>query len=163
MEIATETQPVRRTPPARILAAGATGIVLVGVWFGLTYLLAAGVPCQEPEWGCLTRVVEYAVIDAFVAMVVAWPVLRLFRVRPAWPVALLGAPILVLLVASEYELRNEFQPVLTAVSVPVAYALAALITAPQVRSRVRVLIITAVLVLWPLVLLLLADGSGIIR
>ena len=84
----------------RALAGAAVGSGLVLVWSGI-FRLAPHWPTsivrsdQCRDFGCalgaaLTGLVLTAAVVIAGSMVVGWVVLRAIRVRPAWPVAILG-------------------------------------------------------------------------
>ncbi|MEZ0077045.1 hypothetical protein [Planotetraspora sp. GP83] len=82
----------------RLLLAGVVGIVLpVGLvaWAVLMATLFPDSPRCGHYTGCLVFLADAWLIGRWVAIVLAWPLLYLMRVRPAWPVALVAAPFLV--------------------------------------------------------------------
>ncbi|WP_327087178.1 hypothetical protein OIE66_33335 [Nonomuraea sp. NBC_01738] len=99
------------------------------------------IPCRSEGFGCL-GVGLYIFLGVAVAMVIAaWPVMWLFRVRPAWRVALLGPfvvaglyyVITLLPLPSLPDLSPEI-PV-GALCMAIGYAVAAWTTAPDPDAR----------------------------
>ncbi|WP_153054425.1 hypothetical protein [Planomonospora sphaerica] len=78
----------------RLVLAGVVGILLPLGLFGWAWLMATLFPdsplCGHYT-GCLGFLVQAWAVGRWVAIVLAWPLLYLLRIRPAWPVALLAA------------------------------------------------------------------------
>ncbi len=82
-------------PPSRLVRrlVGALAAGLLIVFWGLLALIAIPIaltPCRAEGSGCLGQAFLLGAVAGVVAVVAAWPVLYLLRVRPAWPVALIG-------------------------------------------------------------------------
>ncbi|MGW0804089.1 hypothetical protein [Nonomuraea sp. NPDC002799] len=93
-----EVQPDASLPHAqpgrRIATAGVVGIILPVALLAWAALMARLFP-QSPQCGeyteCLGHLVQTWESGRWVAIVIAWPLLHLLRVRPSWPVAILAA------------------------------------------------------------------------
>ena len=89
-----ESRPVGR----RIVLAGVVGILIPVGLFAWGMVMAALFPdsrvCGEYT-GCFGFLAQAWEVGRWIAIVLAWPVLYLLRVRPAWPVAVLAALFLV--------------------------------------------------------------------
>jgi hypothetical protein len=82
-----------------MISAVLVGIVLpVGLlaWAAVMATLFPDSP-RCGHLGCLGFLQDAWETGRWVAIVVAWPLLRLLRVRPSWPVAVLGAVLLVVI------------------------------------------------------------------
>ncbi|MFJ2028008.1 hypothetical protein [Streptosporangium sp. NPDC087985] len=129
--------------PERMVFAGLVGIILT---FGLlvgallaTALFANSAQCGH--WGCFGFIGYVWEIGRWVAIVLAWPLLYLLRVRPAWPVAILAAFFLVAI----WQFADGSFIVLSGV---IAYPLAALVTAPRLSWPWRVIPVALFLALY---------------
>lgn len=137
-------------PAERVVAAGLVGIILPFVQFGWLLLVAA--LSDDPRcghFGCVGRPADAWTVGNWAAVALAWPLLYVLRVRPAWPVAVLAPFFLV--------------PIQELADVPVgvaaglfAYPLAALVSAPRLSWQRRSL----VLALFLLLCAFLAISSG---
>ncbi|MFF5208306.1 hypothetical protein [Streptosporangium sp. NPDC000396] len=132
----------------RMVMAGAVGIILpVGLlaWAALMAALFRDSPRCGHYTGCLIFLVETWVIGRWIAIVLAWPLLYLLRVRPTWPVAILGALFLVAIWRFA-EALSSLWPVailgtlfLIVFSGVIAYPLAARLTVPHFPRRLLVI------------------------
>ncbi|MEU0481851.1 hypothetical protein ABZ260_22020 [Streptosporangium sp. NPDC006013] len=127
----------------RVVCAVLVGIILpVGLltWSGLMANLFSDSSRCGHYTGCLGFLVEAWVIGRWVAIVLAWPLLYLLRVRPAWPVAILAACFLVVIwqVADALWAVGGFTVSLALImfSGVIAYPLAALVTARRSTATV---------------------------
>lgn len=81
-------------PGRRIVLTGMVGIILpvaLLAWAALmTRLFPNSSQCGEYT-GCVGYLVQAWEVGRWVAIVLAWPLLHLLRVRPSWPVAILAA------------------------------------------------------------------------
>ncbi len=137
----------------RVTVSAGAGAVLGTAWVGLAELLTRG----GLDHVVLIVLALYAV--RIVLAVLAWPLLSLLRVRPAGIVALLAPVILIGFISlySRADLRFGGDPelagqVATIVIAALAYAVAALVSAPGLADRRRLLIgllvIVAILFPW---------------
>lgn len=132
--------------------AGGLGLLwwLVIVLAARLYVGSAG--CQQLPLGCLGMAVIWVLAALAVMVVLAWPLLHLAGVRPAWPVAL-AAPLVAVVLARAYQAFA----VLPAWSMPgvivvpaAAYGAAALVTAPGARRGQIIGLAVAIIALYPL-------------
>jgi hypothetical protein len=132
----TSQSAARAGPAIRRVLASASVAGVLGLAFWLVFSIGsgsrffAGDTCGGPA-GCL-MVAVFAVLAGLLAIVVvAWPLLRVAGVRPAWPVALLG-PFIALSAYREFTLLADhgLVPGLW-ILLAVSYAAAAVITAPR--------------------------------
>ncbi|MFI6321889.1 hypothetical protein ACIBG8_30445 [Nonomuraea sp. NPDC050556] len=133
----TTVPPPIEKPFRRVVLAGLVGVLLPAGLLGWSFLMATLFPdssrCGEYT-GCLGFLVDAWEVGRWVAVVLAWPLLHLLRVRPAWPVALLAA----LFLAAIWQLAQapwvpRFDAfALIVVSGPLAYPLAALLSATRI-------------------------------
>jgi hypothetical protein len=119
----------------RLVAAGLAGIILPFVQFGWLLLVAAlSDDSRCGHFGCVRRLVDAWTMGNWAAVVLAWPLLHLLRVRPAWTVAALAPFFLVPI----WELADVPVSVVAGVF---AYPLAALVSAPRLSWRWRGLVL----------------------
>jgi hypothetical protein len=86
----------RGRPGRQIVAAGAVGIILPVGLVAWAQVMAELFPDSCGHYtGCLYLFVQAWQVGRWIAIVLAWPLLYLLRVRPAWPVAVLAAALLV--------------------------------------------------------------------
>jgi hypothetical protein len=85
----------RREAPARATIAGVlAGGLSVLMWLVVTvFLLERSANCQPQAVDCPGVLLVGFVAAAVLLVVLAWPLLWLARVRPAWPVALTALPV----------------------------------------------------------------------
>ncbi|MET7464142.1 hypothetical protein [Nonomuraea sp. NPDC005501] len=134
----------------RVVAAGLAGIILPFIQFGWLLLVAAlSDDSRCGHFGCIGQLAEAWTVGNWAAVVLAWPLLHLLRVRPAWIVAVLAPFFLVPI----WELADVPVSVVAGVF---AYPLAALVSAPHLSWRGRGL----VLALFLLLCAVLATSSG---
>lgn len=125
----------------RVVAAGLAGIILPFVQFGWLLLVAAlSDDSRCGHFGCVGQLAGAWTVGNWAAVVLAWPLLHLLRVRPAWSVAVLAPFFLVPI----WELADF--PV-SVVAGLFAYPLAALVSAPRLSWRRRSLVLTLFLLL----------------
>ena len=139
-------------PGPRCLAAAAVACAVVLVWWAVltiwpgsvfSLVEAKSVSCPEaPGWGCELGAVFLNIIIGITLIVwggvgLAWWLLSLVGVRPAWPVALLG-PVFTLFAIWVGDAALKHLGSLGSVLVPVAlgFALAALVTTRRPGPRV---------------------------
>jgi hypothetical protein len=82
----------------RTALSGLAGALIAGLWLLLMLGVVGAVtrgPCRVEGFECLGQALVGAAIAVPVALAAGWPLLWLLRVRPAWPVALLGPLILI--------------------------------------------------------------------
>jgi hypothetical protein len=94
IELPAAASPPTMNPVRRVVLAGVVGGVLPIGLLGWTFLMAHLFPesqyCGEYT-GCAGYLVLAWEAGRWVALVLAWPLLLLLRVRPAWQAALLAA------------------------------------------------------------------------
>ncbi|MFI6323187.1 hypothetical protein ACIBG8_37055 [Nonomuraea sp. NPDC050556] len=73
----------------QLLKATAAGVLLPLVIAAATIVLFAVTPCAEQ--GCFSVLDGAGERALWIAAFLGWPLLYLVRVRPAWPVAVMGA------------------------------------------------------------------------
>ncbi|GAA4970130.1 hypothetical protein GCM10023334_094040 [Nonomuraea thailandensis] len=119
----------------RLVVAGLAGIILPFVQFGWLVLVAAlSDDSRCGHFGCVGLPADAWTIGNWAAVALAWPLLHLLGVRPAWPVAVLAPFFLVPI----WELTDV--PV-SVVAGSFAYPLAALVSAPDLSWRGRGLVL----------------------
>ncbi|MGP3964078.1 hypothetical protein ACTWPT_49750 [Nonomuraea sp. 3N208] len=118
-------------------------------------VLALADDTQCGHFGCVGLAVEAWESGRWVAFVLAWPLLRLLCVRPAWLVAL-AAPFFLLPV---WELAEGSVGTVVVLIGVLAYPFAALVTAPRISWRRRALTLGLFLVFC--VFLALVPGSAL--
>ncbi|WP_345572316.1 hypothetical protein [Nonomuraea rosea] len=100
-------------PSPRLLPAAVAGIILPVGLFAWAALMTRFFPdshhCGEYT-GCIGFLAEAWDVGRWVAIVLAWPLLHLLRVRPAWPVAVLAGAFLLVIwwVAGMLRLDHAF-------------------------------------------------------
>jgi hypothetical protein len=121
-----------------IAAGGVAGGLGVAYWL-VVYIGAksrafSNLGCaQQQPWGCLGLVIIGVLAGLSAIALLAWPLLRVAGVRPAWPVALVG-PVIAAILSRAYEDlgQDPFRAAGIAVVLAVSYAAAAVITKPDV-------------------------------
>ncbi|WP_067129470.1 hypothetical protein [Microtetraspora malaysiensis] len=125
----------------RLVAAGLAGLILPFVQFGWLLLVAALSDTSHcGHFGCVGQLADAWTVGNWVAVALAWPLLHLLRVRPAWSVAVLAPFFLVPI----WELADV--PI-SVVAGLFAYPLAALVSAPRLSWRRRSLALALFLLL----------------
>ncbi|MFB9624203.1 hypothetical protein [Nonomuraea helvata] len=121
--------------PERAVLAGVAGAILVLLHIGWMLLVAAVLDDDSRcgLFGCLGEIVTGWESGRWVVPVLAWPLLHVLRVRPAWPVALVAPLFLV----SLWELTDDALGVFFVLGSVLAYPFAALVTAPHASWRQR--------------------------
>jgi hypothetical protein len=126
---------------------GGLGLILwLGALAGSRSHFTSGPACGGPA-GCLELDI-FASLAALLAIVIlAWPLLYAARVRPAWPVALIG-PIVALVASREY-LKLADRSLLTSLwlVLAVCYAAAAVISEPRLYRYWSAVVALAVVAL----------------
>ncbi|WP_431918638.1 hypothetical protein [Nonomuraea jabiensis] len=137
------TPSVAQRLPERVVVAGVVGAFLPFLHLGWALLGAAlADPAQCGHFGCLGPFAEAWEMGRWLVPVLAWPLLGLLRVRPAWPVALVAPLFLVPL----WELTAGPVGLFGVLSTVLAYPFAALVTAPGASWRQRGLSVALFLV-----------------
>ncbi|MFG6195341.1 hypothetical protein [Nonomuraea sp. JJY05] len=128
------TPSVAQRLPERVVVAGVAGAILPFLHIGWALLASAlADPSQCGHFGCIALFVEAWEMGRWVVPVLAWPLLGLLRVRPAWHVALVAPLFLVPL----WELTAGPVGLFGVLSTVLAYPFAALVTAPGASRRQR--------------------------
>jgi hypothetical protein len=120
-----------------------------GAWDGLINSLGSHLGCESSKMGCLGPAILGSVALVAAAVVAAGVLLRLAGIRPAWPVALAG-PVIALLLATASEgsfLASALSPpgLGLGLVLAVAYAAAAYLTMPAAQHVGRIAVAAAVL------------------
>ncbi|MET9064472.1 hypothetical protein [Streptosporangium sandarakinum] len=136
MTVIRESEPeADRRLPRRLLLAALTGAILTALLVGAAFLMMRALTDSgtcEQSFACLGAIGFTWVVGRWVAVILAWPLLYLLRVRPAWPVAVAAVLFLVAIwrfAQSSWAGNSGF--VLILLSGVLAYPLAALVTAPR--------------------------------
>ncbi|MBF8190709.1 hypothetical protein ITP53_34365 [Nonomuraea sp. K274] len=146
-------------PGRRIVLAGLVGIILpIGLlaWVWL-WLMVNLFPERCGHFGCFGYLFQAWEIGRWVAALLAWPLLYLLRVRPAWPVAMLAAFFLSALWSlGEALFTRRFGVSLTLIlySGVIAFPLAARMAMPRVSHRLLIWVIGLFLALHTYAILL---------
>jgi hypothetical protein len=130
--------------------AGGLGLVLwLVVLAGSRSHATSRLSCSGP-WGCLGLAVIASLAALLAIVILAWPLLYAARVRPAWPVALIG-PVVALVASREY-VKLADSSLLTGLwlVLAVSYAAAAVISAPRLYRYWSAVVAIAVVALWVL-------------
>ncbi|MFF0307043.1 hypothetical protein ACFYSC_06430 [Streptosporangium sp. NPDC004379] len=143
----------------RVFGAMLVGAILptaLLVWaYAMTKVLPDRMLCGG-HFGCLDILVYVWEVGRWVAIVLAWPLLYVLRVRPAWPVAVAGGLFLVAI--WEFALSSVAPPGivinLIVLSALIAYSCAVLVASPELARPWRAAIAAAFLALYLLGLLL---------
>jgi hypothetical protein len=138
----------------RVLAsAGVAGGLGLALWLvvlaGSRSHVTSRLTCAGP-WGCLGLAILASFAALLAIVVLAWPLLYAARVRPAWPVALIG-PVVALIVSREY-LKLADRSLLTSLwlVLAISYAAAAVISAPRLYRYWSAVVGIAVVALYVL-------------
>lgn len=133
---------------ARAARAVGAAFVSVAAWLALATLVIKLWECQGEGFQCLGNALLIVFAGLCGAAVTMWPLLRLAWVLPAWPVALVGPVIAVLLafVLTYRQLLTDWPPIWI-IMIMVAYGLAALITDGRLAGRWRLVVIGGLLAL----------------
>ncbi|MFI9597046.1 hypothetical protein [Nonomuraea sp. NPDC052265] len=155
--------PSAQTVARRLLLAGAAGIVLTVALVAWSILMPVLVPSSQSRYcgeytGCIGYLFLMWEYGRWMALVAAWPLLRLLRVRPSWQAALMAAPYLLAIwqVALLIKWASPAAGInLILLSGVIAYPAAAWATMPHVPRLVRFLTAGVALALyavtWPIV------------
>ncbi|MBG0813101.1 hypothetical protein [Planomonospora sp. ID82291] len=139
----------------RFVLAGVVGILLPIGLFGWAWLMVRLFP-DSPQCGhytgCLGFLVQAWTVGRWVAIVLAWPLLYLLRIRPSWRVAVLAALFLVTIWRLAEALPNsliDLSLMLIVFSGVIAYPAASLLAMsrtprPLLASSVALLLIVYV-------------------
>ncbi|MEU9831665.1 hypothetical protein AB0D67_08980 [Streptosporangium sp. NPDC048047] len=124
-----------RRLPRRLLLAALTGVILTALLVGAAFLMMRsliGSGTCDQSFACLGAIGLTWFVGRWVAVVLAWPLLHLLRVRPAWPVAVAALLFLVAIWRfAQSSWAGDGASALILLSGVIAYPLAALITAPR--------------------------------
>ncbi|MFC7247262.1 hypothetical protein ACFQO7_32720 [Catellatospora aurea] len=135
------------SPAARAARAAGCAFVSLAVWMGVAYAVIQLRGCTGEGMRCLGDAIGIMFLCLLGAAVSMWGMLRLARVRPAWPVAVAG-PLVFLLLA--FGLAGRFflgTPQLWVVAIMAAYALGAVLADRRVSARARWITVGALVVL----------------
>ncbi len=125
----------------RLVSAGLAGIILPFVQFGWLLLVAAlSDDSRCGHFGCIGQLADAWTAGNWVAIVLAWPLLHLLGVRPAWRVAVLAPFFLV-------PIQELTDGPVSVVAALFAYPLAALVSASHLSWRLRSRILALFLLL----------------
>ena len=130
--------------------AGGLGLVLwLAVLAGSRSHVTSRLTCGSP-WGCLGLAIIASLAALLAIVILAWPLLYAARVRPAWPVALIG-PMVALVVSREY-VKLADRSLLTSLwlVLAISYAAAAVISAPRLYRYWSAVVGMAVIALYVL-------------
>ncbi|MGP3963206.1 hypothetical protein ACTWPT_45205 [Nonomuraea sp. 3N208] len=122
----------------------------------MTRLFPNSSQCGEYT-GCLGYLVQAWEVGRWVAIVLAWPLLHLLRVRPSWPVAILAALFLTAIwqVAEALLLVSLAEAfALIIFSGVIAYPAAAWLTMPRIPPKLLILAVASFLALYACAFLL---------
>ncbi|MDI1462430.1 hypothetical protein QEZ54_15775 [Catellatospora sp. KI3] len=133
------------SPVARAARTSLAALLATAVWMVIAFGLVRNQGC-EGGMECLGDALLTIFGCLLAAAVSMWPLLVLFRVRPAWPIALVG-PVLfvcltVVVVRSELAARTPWTWVL---AIELAYVGAAILVDRRVNRVVRVAILVLAL------------------
>ncbi|WP_162641828.1 hypothetical protein [Streptosporangium sp. 'caverna'] len=134
--------------PERLVAAGLVGVIMpfiVLAWVVLMVVLFNDTDEYNRHFE-LSGLFTNVFVGGCIAIVLAWPLLYLLRVRPAWPVAILAVFFLAVIwqLSKAGWSNSSFLIVLGCFT----YPLAAVVTAPRLRWLWRVLPVTLFLGLY---------------
>ncbi|MEU8245188.1 hypothetical protein [Nonomuraea sp. NPDC048916] len=147
-------------PGRRIVMAGVVGSILpvaLLAWVALMTRLFPDSPQCGEYTGCLGYLVQAWEVGRWVAIVLAWPLLHLLRVRPSWPVAILAALFLTAIwqVAEALLLVSPAEAfALIIFSGMIAYPAAAWLAMPRVPRKLLILAVASSLALYACAFLL---------
>ncbi len=142
--------PAIRRVVASAGVAGGLGLALwLAVLAGSRSHVTSGLSCGGP-WGCLGLAIVASLAALLAIVILAWPLLYAARVRPAWPVALIG-PVIAIVASREYVKLADGR-LLTGLwlVLAVSYAAAAVISAPRLYRYWSAVVGIAVVALWVL-------------
>jgi hypothetical protein len=142
--------PAIRRVVASAGVAGGLGLVLgLVVLAGSRSHVTSRLTCGGP-WGCLGLAVIAGLAALLAIVILAWPLLYAARVRPAWPVALIG-PMVALAASREY-LKLADRSLLASLwlVLAISYAAAAVISAPRLYRYWSAVVGIAVVALYVL-------------
>ncbi|MGW0198661.1 hypothetical protein [Nonomuraea sp. NPDC003201] len=132
------TPSVAQRLPEQVVFAGVVGAILPFLHFGWALLGAALADTSRcGHFGCIGPFVEAWEVGRWLVPVVAWPLLGLLRVRPAWPAALVAPLFLVPLWELSAGPEVLFGVLGNVFGTVLAYPFAALVTAPGASWRQR--------------------------
>ncbi|WP_212831360.1 hypothetical protein [Catellatospora sp. TT07R-123] len=129
----------------RAVRAALAALLATAVWMGIALALVRLQGCVG-GMECLGDALLIIMGCLLAAAVSIWPLLRLFRVRPAWPVALVGPVLFVCLtvVVVRYELAARL-PWVWVVAIELAYLGAAVLMDRRVSRVLRIGIVVLAL------------------
>jgi hypothetical protein len=138
---------IRRVLASATVAGGLGVVFMLVLYIGSRSHVTAGLTCGG-EWGCLGLALIGALAGMLAIVVLAWPLLHMAGVRPAWPVALVG-PVVALVLSREYgNLTGHTLVTGLWVVLAVSYAAAAVITAPRLYRYWSLVVGLAVIALY---------------
>lgn len=152
-----ESTTVKERVGRRVFGAMMVGAILPAALLGWAYVMSKVSPSRMCGGfiGCLGSLVHVWEVGRWVAIVLAWPLLYVLRVRPAWPVAIAGGLFLVAI----WEFALSSVPPLGIVidlivlSALIAYSCAVLVAGRELTRPWRAAIAAAFLALYLLGLL----------
>jgi hypothetical protein len=143
----------RRGALARaLIAGGSAGGLGVLMWLVVSvFILERSASCQSQGLDCLGALLVGFVAAAVMLVVLAWPLLWLARVRPAWPVALTALPVgFILAHAYAAFTGTPYWLVPGIIVIPAcSYAVAALLTTPGARPLRVICLAVVIIALYP--------------
>jgi hypothetical protein len=139
---------IRRVLASASVAGGLGLVFMLVLYIGSRSHVTAGLTCGGGEWGCLGLALIGALAGMLAIVVLAWPLLHMAGVRPAWPVALAG-PAVALVMSREYA-NLTGHALVTGLWIVLAfsYAAAAVITAPRLYRYWSLVVGIAVIALY---------------
>jgi hypothetical protein len=152
--MAVGSRPARGGVERALIAAAVGGGLGAVVWLVAVVVarsVSRSTTCQQQAWGCLGDAIAGFAVAVVVLAVLAWPLLRLAGVRPAWPVALVALPVAFILVHA-YE---AFGGILAGdttgwiLILAISYAAAAVLTEPGARPLRTVGLAALLIALYP--------------
>ena len=143
----------RRDAPARaIIAGGLAGGLSVLMWLVvIVFLLERRASCQAQALDCLGVLLVGFAAAAVLPAALAWPLLWLARVRPAWPVALTALPVgFILAHAYAAFIGAPYWLAPGIIVIPAcSYFVAALLTTPGARPLRVICLAVVIIALYP--------------
>jgi hypothetical protein len=133
---------------SRVAHATLAGIALMFCWFAMNAVLDDVLGCAAAD--CAAQASRVAWWTGLATVILAWPLLRLAGLRPALPIALVAPALLivpVVLLGAGAGSRNPYLMYAVVASIPAAYGVAALVTAPMLARRLRLGLAATILAL----------------
>ncbi|MCF6471470.1 hypothetical protein FAF44_24200 [Nonomuraea sp. MG754425] len=160
IKVQTDASLSNEKPGRRIAFAGVIGIILpiaLLAWVALMARLFPDSPQCGEYIGCFGYLAQAWEVGRWVAVVLAWPLLHLLRVRPSWPVAILAALFLTAIwqVAEALLLVSPAEAfALIIFGGVIAYPAAAWLVMPRIPRKLLILAVTSSLALYACAFLL---------